>query len=63
MDDVLSVYAVCTGSEEEQVNRYFERVATSYPPTLVLNVEATPNTVRFLEVVITVDADRLSCRL
>ena len=35
----------------------------SHPPTLVLNVEAKSNTVRFLELVITVDADRLSCRL
>ena len=29
----------------------------------MLNVEAKSNTVRFLELVITVDADRLSCRL
>ena len=35
MDDVLGLYAVCTGTEEEQVNKYFERVAVSYPPTLV----------------------------
>ena len=32
MDDVLGLYAVHTGSEEEQVNKYFERVAASYPP-------------------------------
>ena len=25
-------YAVCTGTEEEQVNEYFARVALSYPP-------------------------------
>ena len=38
MDDVLGLYAVNTGTEEEQVNKYFERVAVSYPPPLVLNV-------------------------
>ena len=32
MDDVLGLYTVCTGSEEEQVNKYFERVVLSYPP-------------------------------
>ena len=32
MDDVLGLYAVHTSSEEEQVTKYFERVATSYPP-------------------------------
>ena len=63
MDDVLGLYAVHTGSEEEQVNGYFERVAPSYPPPLVLDVEAKSNTMRFLELVITINADRLSCRL
>ena len=66
VDDVFGLYAVCTGSEEEQVNKYFDRVATSYPPhTLVLNVHvvAKSNTLRFLELVITIDADRLSCCL
>ena len=29
MDDVLGLYAVCTGTEEEQVNEYFGRVALS----------------------------------
>ena len=28
----LGLYAVSTGTEEEQVNKYFERVALSYPP-------------------------------
>ena len=32
MDDVLGLYAVCTGTEEAQVEKYFERVAVSYPP-------------------------------
>ena len=32
MDDVFGLYAVHTNSEEEQVNTYFERVTTSYPP-------------------------------
>ena len=32
MDDVLGLYAVGTRTEEEQVNKYFERVAVSYPP-------------------------------
>ena len=32
MDGVFGVYAVHTGSEKEQVNAYFERVAMSYPP-------------------------------
>ena len=32
MDDVFGSYAVHTDSEEEQVNKYFERVAVSYPP-------------------------------
>ena len=32
MDDVFGLYAVHTDSEEEQVNKYFERVAVSYPP-------------------------------
>ena len=64
MDDVFGLYAaVHTDSEEKQVNEYFEKVATSYPPPLVLNVEAKSKTLRFLELVITVDADRLSCRL
>ena len=63
MDDVFGLYAVHTNSEEEQVNEYFDRVAMSYPPTLMLNVEAKSNTVRLLELVITVDADRVSCRL
>ena len=44
------------------MNKYFARVTTSYPPPLVLNVEAKSNTLRFLELVITTDADRLSCR-
>ena len=30
--DVLGLYAVCTGTEEEQVNKYLERVALGYPP-------------------------------
>ena len=64
MDDVLGLYAVCTGTEEEQVNKYFERVAVSYPPPpRVLDVEEKSNTLRFLELVITIDADKLSCRL
>ena len=63
MDDVLGLYAVSTRTEEEQVNKYFERVAVSYPPPLVLNVEEKSNTLRFLELVITIDADKLSCRL
>ena len=52
MDDVFgltSLYAVHTSSEEEHVNTYFERVAASYPPPLVLDVEAKSNTVQFLE--------------
>ena len=59
MDDgiVFGLYAVHTSSEVEQVNEYFERVATRYPPTLVLNVEAKSDTVRFLELVITTGAD------
>ena len=32
MDDAFGVYAVHTSSEEEQVNKYFERVATSNTP-------------------------------
>ena len=32
MDGVLGLYAVHTGSEEEQVNKHFWRVAMSYPP-------------------------------
>ena len=32
MHDVFGLYAVHTNSEEEQVNKYFARVATSYPP-------------------------------
>ena len=63
MDDVFGLYDVHTDSEEEHANRYFEKVATSRPLPLVLNVEGKSNTLRFLESVITVDADRLSCRL
>ena len=33
IDDVFGLYAVHTSSEGEQVNTYFVRVATSYPPT------------------------------
>ena len=32
MDDVAGLHAVHTDSDEEQVNKYFERVAVSYPP-------------------------------
>ena len=32
-------------------------------PPLVLNAEEKPNTLRFLELVITIGADRLRCRL
>ena len=63
MDDVFGLYAEHTDSEEEQVNKYFDKVVTSYPPPLVLNVEAKSNTLQFLELVITIDADRLSSRL
>ena len=63
MDDVFGLYAVHTDFEEEQVNGYFAKVATSDPPPLVLNVEEKSNTLRFLELVITMDADRLICRL
>ena len=63
MDDVVDLYAVCIRSEEEQVKNDFERVATSYPLPLVLNVEAKFNTLRFRDPVITINADRLSCRL
>ena len=44
MDDVFGMYAVHTSSEEEQGNKYFDKVATSYPPPLVLNVEVKSNT-------------------
>ena len=45
------------------MNEYFDKVATTYPPPLVLNVEPKSNTLRFQETVITGNADRLSCRL
>ena len=32
MDAVFGLHAVHTNSEEEQANRYFERVAVSHPP-------------------------------
>ena len=37
MDDVFGLYDVHTDSEEEQVNKYFERAAVGYPspPTSV----------------------------
>ena len=63
MNVVFGLCAVHTSSEEEQVNKYFDKVVMSYPPPLVLNVEAKSNTLRFRELVITIDADRLSCRL
>ena len=43
------------------MNTYFGNELT--PPPRVLNVEATANTWRFLELVITTDADRLRGRL
>ena len=61
-DDVFGLYDVHIDSEEKHANKYFGKVATSYPTPQVLNVEATSNTLRFLELWITVDADRLSCR-
>ena len=44
MDDVLGLYAVHTSSKEEQVNKYFERVATSYPPPTGVEHSAIPRT-------------------
>ena len=60
----MAVYAVHTDSDEEQVNRYVDKVATSYTPhTLVLSVEVKSNTLQFWELPITIDAYRLSCCL
>ena len=41
---MLQVLPVHTDSGEKQVNAFFDKVATSYPPPLVLNVEAKCNT-------------------
>ena len=49
MDDVFGTYAVGNDAEEEQVSKYFGKVAVSYPPPLVLNVEPVSDSHRFLE--------------
>ena len=50
VDTVFGLYAVHSDSDEEHVNGYCSKVATSYPPPLVLNVKEKLNT---LELVIT----------
>ena len=61
MDGAFDLHAVHADSHEVHANEYSAGVATSSPPPLVSNVEGKLNTLRFLEVVITIDADK--CRL
>ena len=63
MDDVFGTYAVGTDAEAEQVNKYFGKVAVSYPPPLVLNVEPVSDSHRFLELVINTAGGSFSCHL
>ena len=52
MDDVFGIHAVSDGAEEKQVSEYFRKVAVSYPPPLVLNVEPVSDSHLFLGLVI-----------
>ena len=63
MDDVFGTYAVGTDAEAEQVSKYFGKVAVSYPPPLVLNVEPVSDSHRFLELVINTAGGSFSCHL
>ena len=45
-------YAVGDDAEADQVSKYFGKVAVSYPPPLVLNVEPASDSHRFPELVI-----------
>ena len=63
MDDVFGTYAVGNDAEEEQVSKYFGKVAVSYPPPLVLNVEPASDSHRFLELVINTAGGNFSCHL
>ena len=63
MDDVFVIYAVSNDAEEKQVSEYFEKVAVSYPPPLVLNVEPVSDSHRLLELMINTAGGNFSCRL
>ena len=65
MDDVFGTmsYAVGNDAEADQVSKYFEKVAVSYPPPLVLNVEPASDSHRFLELVINTAGGNFSCHL
>ena len=63
LNNACSLYAVGTDAEAEQVNKYFGKVAVSYPPPLVLNVEPVSDSHRFLELVITTAGGHFSCHL
>ena len=61
MDDVFGTYAV--GNDAEEVSKYFGKVAVSYPPPLVLNVEPASDSHRFLELAINTAGGNFSCHL
>ena len=63
MDDVFGIYAVSNDAEEEMVSEYFGRVAVSYPPTLLLDVESISGSHRFLELMVNTAGGTFSCRL
>ena len=63
MDDVFGIYAVQTDEEECAVRGWFQKVENGYPPPLHLNVERESDTVRFLELVVTVKGPELHCSL
>ena len=63
MDTAFDIYAVSDNAEEKQVSEYFGKVAVSYPPPLVLNVEPVSDSHRFLELMINTAEGSFSCRL
>ena len=60
---MFGIHAVSDDAEEKQVSEYFGKVAVSYPPPLVLNVEPVSDSHQFLELMINTAGGSLSCRL
>ena len=65
MHDVFGIYALSNDAEEELVSAYFGRVAVSYLPPLVLNVEPTSDSHQLLGLMHMVNTagGNLGCRL
>ena len=68
LDLWFDAWMICLASasndaEEKLVSEYLERVAVSYPPPLVLNVEPPSDSLRFLELMVNTAEGNLSCQL